>query len=392
MIVALGHSEDIDSADAINEVLQACTEVLGGRTPQAGLLYAGIDHDFQELLDGIIARYPDLQLIGCTTHGEFSSAGFAEDSVVLMLLHAERVRFRAGIGEGVRADPEGATRQAVAMALNGLDAPVRLCITVPEGLGVDTTAILGTLGAELGRGVPVCGGMAGDQLRMEQTYQFCNGAVYTDAVPVLLFAGPLHVATGVASGWVPMGGEHRVTDAAGPLISEIDGEPVRDLWARYFGSTELSGSPPLIAVYPEAGPGDEPIDEEVTDFYLSAPFSFDEAGCMFMQPPVPAGARVRFADATRDQILSGVGASTACARATYPGEAPEAALVFSCAGRHAMLGTRVGRELEQFKECIGPNVPTIGFYTYGEFCPLSVSPTPHAHGSTFVTVLIGESE
>ena len=36
MIVALGHSEDIDSADAINEVLQACAEVLDGKTPQAG--------------------------------------------------------------------------------------------------------------------------------------------------------------------------------------------------------------------------------------------------------------------------------------------------------------------------------------------------------------------
>ncbi len=56
------------------------------------------------------------------------------------------------------------------------------------------------------------------------------------------------------------------------------------------------------------------------------------------------------------------------------------------------LGTRVGRELEQFKERIGLDVPTIGFYTYSEFCPLSVSPNPRAHGSTFVTVLLGESK
>ena len=346
MIVALGHSESIDSADAIDEVFQECAAVLDGRTPQAGLLYAGIDHDFQALLDAITARYPDLQLIGCTTHGEFSSAGFAEDSVVLMLLHGDRIQFRAGIGKGVRADPEGAARRAVAMANEGLDAPVQLCITVPEGMGVDTTTVLGTLSSELGRGVPVCGGMAGDQFRFKQTYQFFNGAVYTDTIPVLLFAGPLHVATGVASGWEPMGEEHRVTEAAGPLIVEIDDEPVRDFWIRYFGSTELSGSPSTIAVYPEEAPGDEPSHGEVTDFYLSAPFSFEEDGSLFMQPPIPTGMRVRFADATREQVLSGVGASAAYALSSYPGDAPQAALVFSCAGRHSRLGTRVGREVD----------------------------------------------
>ena len=392
MIAALGHSEDLDSADAIEEALDQCAETLGGHTPQAGLLFAGIDHAFQDLLDGIEARYPGLQLIGCTTHGEFSSAGFAEDSVVIMLLHAERVWFRAGIGEGVRADPEGAARQAVAMALEGLDATVRLCITVPEGVGVDTTALLGTLSSELGREVPVCGGMAGDQFRLEQTYQFCNGAVYTEAVPVLLFAGSLHVATGVASGWKPMGADHWVTDAEGPLIAEVDGEPVRDFWARYCGSTELGATPNQIAVYPKEGRGDEPKDEGIVDFYLAAPFYFEENGRLFMQPPIPVGSRVRFADATRDQILSGVGVSSASARASYPGEAPAAALVFSCAGRHALLGTRVGRELEQFEASIGQDIPAVGFYTYGEFCPLPVSPTSRAHGSTFVTVLIGEDE
>ena len=99
MTVATGHSHDPDSADAIAAALDACADALGEKTPQAGLLFCGIDHDFQALLDGVEARHPGLQLIGCTTHGELSPEGFAEDSVALMLLQSDRVQFRAGVAE-----------------------------------------------------------------------------------------------------------------------------------------------------------------------------------------------------------------------------------------------------------------------------------------------------
>ncbi len=302
-----------------------------------------------------------------------------------MLLHSERVRFRAGVGEDARDDPEGASRRAVAMALGGLEGPVRLGITLPNSLGTDMAVILRTFSTEIGQDIPVCGGGAGDQGRFTGTYQFFNGAVYSDAVPVLLFAGPLHVSTGVDSGWEPLGESRWVTRAAGPLVSEIDGAPVRDMWTRYFGSVELSGTRNMVAVYPD----DASSGGESADFYLSAPYAFEEGGLMMMNP-IPSGARVRFASASRDQIVDGVGVSAAHAQETYPGGAPEAALVFSCAGRHEALGTRVGAELGQLQARIGAEIPAIGFYSSAEFCPLPLSPAPRTHNCTFVTVLIGE--
>lgn len=384
MIVTLGHSEDLDSADAIEEALDQCTETLDGRTPQAGLLFAGIDHDFQDLLQGIEARYPGLQLIGGTGHGELSSRGFAEDSVALMLFHSERVQFRAGIGEGVRADPKGAARRASKMAKETLTQPIRLGLTVPEGLGIDMKTVTDTIHAEIGPDAPLCGGLAGDQVRFEQTYQFCNGQVYSDAVPVLLFAGPIRVATGVASGWVPMGEEHRLTKTEGQTIFEIDGEPVQDVWERYFGSFEIRGSRNQFAIYPDGAEADA-----AREFYLCAPSHFKDDGSLAMLNPVIQGARLRFTDATRDQVLGGAGTSARSARAGFVGT-PDAALVFSCGGRHALLGTQVGREIGLLQEHVGAEVPTIGFYTYGEICPLPGASTPYTHGTTFVTVLIGE--
>ena len=391
MTAATGHSHDLDSADAIAEALDACSARLRDLVPQAGLLFAAIDHDFQALLDGVEARYPGLQLIGCSTHGELSSdGGFAEDSVVLTLFHSDQVTFRAGIGEGTRANPEAA-RQAVAQALDGLDAPVRLCITLPEGIGGSEgdapgalpAGLLDTLGDALGPSVPVCGGLAADQFRFTETVQFCNGRVYNDAVPVLLFAGPLRVSTGVASGWEPVGKALRVTRADGLVITEIDGEKAGDVWARYVGSLDLNGARNSFAVYPVEG-------READEFYLSSPSHFQEDGSMVTMNPVAQGARIRFTTAVRDQVLAGAASSAEKALAAYPGPAPDAALVFSCVGRFAILGTKVGEEVGLLRQQIGAGVPVSGFYSYGEICPLPASPKPFHHGGTFVTVLIGD--
>ena len=312
--------------------------------------------------------------------------GSSEDSIVLMLFHSERVEFRAGVAEGVRADPEGAAVRALGAARDGLDAPPRLGILLPEGLGVDTDRLLNAVSAELGADVPVCGGLAGDQIRFEQTLQFCNGSVYSDAVAVLLVAGPLHVATGVASGWEPMGKDHVATRVDGLVIHEIDGQSPYDLWMEYFGSFDGSGNRNFFAVYPDAASGAERSDE----FYVSTPSHFQDDGSMVTLNPALDGARIRFVTGTRDELLGGAATAAERAQAAYGTGTPDAALVFSCAGRHLSLGTRVGNELGLLREHVGASVPAVGFYTYGEICPLPGSPRPYTHGGTFVTVLLGE--
>ncbi len=388
MIAATGHSEDLDSVDAIEEALNRCAEMLAGKTPQAGFLYAGIDHDHQALLDGVEEKYPGIQLIGSTTHGELSTESFAEDSVVLMLLHAEEITFRAVALEGVAARTEEIARRAVSGALEGLDDPGRLCIAISDPHGVDSTALMGTLVDALGHGIPVCGGFASEPLRWEETYQFCNGKVFQDALVLLVMAGSLRVSTGVASGWEPMGGEHRVTDAEGLTIKSVDGEPVRDVWLRYFGSDLLTGGRHMLATYVDAESVSS--DADGAGFYLSAPLDWKDDRSLVVSPPIARGSRFRFADATREQVLSGAESSVAQAARAFEGSPPDAGLFFSCAGRHAVLGTRVEQEYDIVRNRLGATVPTIGFYTYGEFCPLTGSVISRAHGATFVSVLIAE--
>lgn len=46
------------------------------------------------------------------------------------------------------------------------------------------------------------------------------------------------------------------------------------------------------------------------------------------------------------------------------------ALLISCIGRKLVLKERTDEELEAVSKVIGQRVPMIGFYSYGEICPL----------------------
>jgi len=99
---AIAHSKELDSADAVEDVLEQCREILGELQAHAGMLFAGIDHDFALILNKINEVYPGIELIGCTTWGEISSVhGVADDSIVLTLFHSDEIEFKAGVADSL---------------------------------------------------------------------------------------------------------------------------------------------------------------------------------------------------------------------------------------------------------------------------------------------------
>ena len=67
--VVIGHSDDVDSRDAIIEVLEQCKKGLGKLKPNAGLLFSSIDYEHVVMLKSIRKKFPGIELIGCTADG-----------------------------------------------------------------------------------------------------------------------------------------------------------------------------------------------------------------------------------------------------------------------------------------------------------------------------------
>ncbi|MDX1708121.1 MAG: FIST N-terminal domain-containing protein, partial [Desulfobacterales bacterium] len=116
-IASLGQAEDIDTQRAVEGTINQCRQQLNGRTPQAGIVFAGINFDHQLMLDMINSNFPDLALIGCTTSGEFSSSyGFSDDSIALMVFYSDEIEIKAGIGRRLSEYPDSVVKSAVEQA------------------------------------------------------------------------------------------------------------------------------------------------------------------------------------------------------------------------------------------------------------------------------------
>jgi len=377
----VGHSLDPDAGYAAKELVEHGLRELNGRTPRAAILLSAVDIAHEILLAEIDRAFPGIALIGCTTDGELSSReGFQEGTTTLILFHSDDLEFGTGIGPSLASDPSAAAQAAVDQARSSLSSEPCLCIITPESLTASSSLILEGLRAELGTDFPIFGGLAGDEWRFDTTKQFFGKDVLVDALPVLLIAGPLLFSHGVGRGWRPLGDPSLVTEASGNVVARIGERSALEYYRHYLGENMLpSGECPLAVFEPDS-----------SDHYLRAPLAFDaESGTITFAGDVPTGAKVQLTAASRDDIIAGSRASVEQATAAYPGERPTSAIIFSCAARKQLLGTRTNEEGVILRSALGADVPLAGFYAYGEFSPIAAGGEPRFHNETIITLLLG---
>jgi hypothetical protein len=379
----VAHSEDIDTQGVLEELLQQCREELGDRVPTAGILYCPIDIEHEELVQGINDAWPGIALVGCTTDGEFSSRlGFREDSTSLTLLGSDTVDITAGLGRDVSQDIAAACSKAIDLAKANTTKSAALCITLPESLTTSAQRIVDALRQKLGTEVPVIGATAADGFRLTGTRQFCGREICSDSVPVLLFSGPLVYSTAVASGWRPMGEPGLVTRSEVSLVHEIDGRPAIKFYRERLGDQAIPGPENPLAILDATG---------AIACLRATAGGVRESGAINYLGDVPEGTMVQITVADRAAILEGCRESISKAFADYPhGKTPAAALLFSCAARKLLLGTRTGEEMAIVESVIGPQIPVCGFYGYGEIGPLDTTDrVSKFHNETFVSLILG---
>ncbi|MCA1727664.1 MAG: FIST C-terminal domain-containing protein [Actinobacteria bacterium] len=380
--MVVGHSDELDMAEAAATVLEQCDEGLGGEKPVAGLLFSTFGDDPETLISAVAAAYPNV--IGSTSMGEMSSRlGFLEDSVVLALFVSDSVEVSAGVGKGLSRDRRAAVRAAVQGARSKADGSPNLCITTPDVAGLPRY-LLDDLRAELGSEVSVIGGGA-VAARLgpgaAQGRQFFDGRVLEDAIPLLLFSGPLVHSIGVDAGWRPVGKAGVVTRVSDETVLEIDGQSALGFYERYLGPGAQPTPATPLAVFQDGA----------EDFYLRVAFaSEDTPGALRVVGGLTEEARVQIAVADTEGIFGGTRSAFQRALKGYPhGATPDAALLFACAVRRTLLGTRTGRELEIARNELGASLPIAGAYCLGEFAPLEPGAPTRFHNETMVALLLG---
>lgn len=384
LTMAVGHSDDVDPMDAIASAIEQCRATLGGLTPKAGILFSAFDSFDPAIMAAVGEAFPGVAVMGATSAAEISSiGGFQEDSITLALFASDSVDVTVGLGTGLGDDVDAACQSAARQALAATQLEPQVCIVIAEGFVVDPQLTLDAMARALPAGVVIVGGTSArrDFVTVTSTYQFCNGRIAQDGVAVLLFSGPIAYSTAIGTGWRTIGATGTVTRSRYGAVDEINGRPALEFLARYLDVTgPASYGNPLAVI--EAG-GDES--------YLRAIQGSDTAsGSVILAGSIPVGATVQLTTADTEDILAGTKAALVRATAEFPaGSHPEAALIFSCAVRKFLLGSRTRIEAELARSVYGSAIPLAGLYCYGEIGPIRGAGTSRFLNETFVTLLLG---
>lgn len=383
MRAGVGHSDDVDGPDAIAQAIGQCEAQLAGQPPRALLLFASTSYQHGEVLEAIARRWPGVPLIGGSTDGEFSlTGGFTRDSLLLVALAGHDLTARVGLGRNLAADPEGAVRDALA----GADRDAVKVVLTTFAPSSNASAVVGLIDRAIGRrDCAILGGLTADHREYGRMAEFCGTEVLHDSLPLLLLSGDVRVAWGVGSGWFPLGQLHQVTRSDGHIVHEIDGQPATEIFRHYWGEVPLDslGEYPL-AVFPEGPDG---------PWVLRAALGSDPAtGSIRFAGEVATGTHVRLTEVLPEGILSGTTRSMELAVDAFGAGTPSLALMFSCAARKWVLGSKAEQECGLLGQVLhdrtGGAVPLAGFYCYGEIAP--TRPGVNAfHNETCVSVLLG---
>lgn len=381
----IGHSEGIDIIKLTNKVIYDCQSQLGSDTAQAGILYTSIAPGQDEVIARIRSAFPETEIIGCTTGGEFSSnIAFTEDSISLTLFSSDKVEFGCGIGKGLKHNPQKAVMDAVKMSKRHLTQPIKTCFTLPDAHDKDFSQIINAFRDGIGNKFPIFGGLAGFQAVPEdRVLLYHNDQVLQDAVPILSIAGPIDVHFAVANAWKPVGKPVRVTSVKGEEVLEIDHRPAIEFLCSYLGKHDEPILDFPLAIH----------DDTTGHFYLrpARNYNHDTGGVVFLES-IKEGSIVQLTAASRNYMLENAKNSIASLSSKINEPYIYGVLGFSCSLRKEVMGTMGASETALIKQALPPGTPVSGFYAFGEIAPLTEKSEPFIHGGTLITVAITGNE
>jgi len=360
-----------------------------GRPPDASWLFCEPGNGMEDLLAGVIDVVGSRNLVGCTSDGEISNAGFSYGSAVLGGIATDTIGFTIASASNISSDSERAGRELA----HKLPLSAEHVQLFSDSLTGNACAILRGFESRFGSRVPMVGGTAGDGAKFVQTWQFAGSKILTDSAVAIAFSGRFRVGTGLRAGWFRVGVPKKVTRARGNVLYELDGEPAWQVYKRYLGPF-ASRMPAVGAQFPLGIVGeDEKLSDEHCAPILRAIMAQNERdGSLTLGGEITQGSSVVMCTGSNtDKILeASADAARSAVSALGGSNSPDVVFVYSCMARRKLLVSHANDEAERISQVVGTGTPMWGFYTYGEYCPVTVERPCRYHNETAIVAVIKE--
>lgn len=351
-------------------------------SPTLGIVFASKKFDLHEL--GGIFKESKIQMVGCSTAGEIVDTQLHESSIAVMLMDMKPEYFKVHFTEYEEGQVYKAAFEAGTFAKTCYTEPG--LIIMSGGMTVDAEQLILGMKDGLGREVPMYGGLAADDVEMQETFAFTEKQVTNCGFCTLIIDADKIAIEGMAtSGWEALGGINTITKSEGNVLYSINDEPAYDVFIRYFGITENTASKreQLISIQTNY-----PLQIQREDGYsvLRSPLQLDETNrTIMLAGGVQQGDRFRFSNSPGFEVIEQTVEEFGQLKQTT--QEADAAILFSCKGRHGAFGPVLEEEIEGIFGYW--KAPLIGFLSYGEIGNMG-SGSCEFHNETCSLVLLRE--
>jgi hypothetical protein len=333
-------------------------------------------------------RHPFAHIVGCTSGGQIQQAGFCETGIAAVAVQFAATELR--IATEAIADPAQSRACGAELARKLAASDLVGVFVLSDGLNVNGSELVHGLLSVLGSEVRISGGLAGDGARFAQTRVGADALPQPMIVAAIGFYGSaIRFHCGSGGGWDTFGVPRRVTRSSGRELFELDGKPALDLYEKYLGE-EAEGLPGTALLYPLKIWDPARPSHDVVRTVLAVN---REARSMTFAGDIPEGSKAQLMRGEFTRLADGATEAASQAAAGQAESAGKAglALLVSCIGRRLLLGQRIEDEIEAVAEVLPARVAQIGFYSYGEIAPHSVSKLCELHNQTMTITLISEA-
>ena len=319
----------------------------------------------------------DVTMVGASTTMPFNQDIAEKNSVTVALISSDTHMFYVSSASDIKYD----TKEKVKGLVDNFPEDIpeeykyRSLMILVDGLTGNSQDVVNYLDLFLGKHVAFAGGLASDQLKMEQTFVMHNDDVISEGLACVLIASKKKPSIGVRYGHLPLSDEMTITKSKDNVVYEIDGQPAWDAYREsirepvkikegfdIYDMTDEQEIINFLCVH-EFG-----LKLEDGGFNIRAPVlvNQDDGSMVFIQPMFE-GTRFRVMYATKDWTEKSANLAINEAIEKFPEDSEvSGAIVFDCSARGILMQDDYSKIVNNLSNSLGGEAPLIGVETYGE--------------------------
>lgn len=392
--IGCGFSFAKDPKRAGQESAHAAMEQLRGTDCHSCLVFSSVGYPVEILMEAIRKEVGNVKMAGCSGEG-IIGPGIADESnhsAAVMVIADPLIRLNTFGCPNV-----GNTSDAVHKIGNEIKGKLardsRCILLFPCGLNVIADEFISMLEAHLASDIPIIGGLAGDNHIRNKTYQYHDWHIYEDGVSAAILSGDFRLINAVSHGCVPIGTEMEITRANGNRLYEINNRPVIDIMAEYVGEdirTDFGKLAVHFCIGQEANPEIAQLYDPFIIRFIARQHPEDKS--ISLPVKMQNGDKIWLTRRDREKMFQGARRSVKQLLEAKGDSSPFMVLHFDCAGRGKIMLSEQDKLslIESFQKEIAPDTPWIGFFTYGEFCPVGSRNVFHNYTAVITVFLRGD--